>query len=341
MISLGDFQITDPIHFIPKEIEKSIKEKGVYEKDTFIIKIWTDYKHQNEETEGSYENDDLMFAIQNKDKNLYFLGVVNYIFKREGYCINTYSNGDIYFGYFRNDQRNKQGIYEYKPKKEKNKNIYSYYYGLWKNDLLHGYGTYLWLEESENNISFNNFEKSNFYAFSGISTKGEFEKGALIRKDNNKYFVYFGTFSPTKKKDGKNCFYYISNLEELCYGTFKNGKFVEGYVAKFSQNGTLTRLIKYKRIKNKKSSKVKNLNPKDEKYSKSISMIRNVLMSKDYFGIIYKEFGKMVKFRNEKMNNIDMIFSDKYIEVMGCFSTFNNITLYKDIEKNVEFFDIN
>ena len=240
-----------------------------------------------------------------------------------------------------NDQRNKQGIYEYKPKKEKNTILYSYYYGLWKNDLFHGYGTYLWLEESENKIPFNNFEKANFYAFTGISTKGEFEKGAYLRKDNNKYFVYFGTFSPTKKKEGKNCFYYISNLEEICYGTFKNGKFVEGYVGKFNQNGTISQLFKYKRIKFKKTSKIKNLNPKNEKYSKTLLMIRNVLMSKDYFGIIYEEIGKIVKFRNEKMNVMDMIFSDKYVEVMGCFSTFNNISLYKDIEKNVEFFDIN
>ena len=338
MISLEDSQITDPIHFNSKEIEKSIKEKGIYENGTFIIKLWTDDKFLKEEND---ENNDLMFAIQNTDKNLYFIGVVNYIFKREGYCINTYLNGDIYFGYFKNDQRNKQGIYEYKSKKEKNKTLYSYYYGLWKNDLLNGYGTYLWLEERENKIPFTDFEKANFYAFTGISTKGEFEKGALLRKDNNKYFVYFGTFSSTKKKDGKNCFYYNSNLEEICYGTFKNGKFIEGCVGKFSQNGTLNQLIKYKRIKFKKTSKIKTLNPKDEKYSKTISMIRNVLMSKDYFGIIYQEIGKIIKFRNEKMNNLDMIFSDKYVEVMGCFSTFNNISLYKDIEKNVEFFDIN
>ena len=30
--------------------------------------------------------------------------------------MNKYSNGNEYFGYYRNDLRNKQGIYIYKPK---------------------------------------------------------------------------------------------------------------------------------------------------------------------------------------------------------------------------------
>ncbi len=334
-------QTSNPIKFNPKEIEKAFQENNIFEKDEFIIKLWNENNKIKEGQEEEQSDENLMFAIQNKDKIFPFLGVVNYIFKREGYCLNTYFNGDVYFGYFKNDERNKQGIYEYKPKKEKNEILYQYYYGLWKNDLFNGYGIYLWLKENENTIPFNNFENSNFYAFVGISSKGQFEKGAFLRKENNKYSVYFGTFSATGKKEGKNCFYYNSNLEELCYGTFKNGKFIEGFVSKFNQNGVIKMLIRYKRIKHKKTSKVKNLNPKEDKYSKNLSMIRNVLMSMDYFGIIYEEIGKIIKFRNEKMNNIDMIISEKYIQVMGCFNTFNKISLYKDIEKNVEFFDFN
>jgi hypothetical protein len=338
MFFIGEVQIVNPLKFNSTEIEKSFQEKGIYEKDSFIIKLWT-YTDQNEEkSEEAEEN--LMFAIQNKDKNLPFLGVVNYLFKREGYCLNSYINGDIYFGYYKNDQRNKQGIYEFKLKKEENKILYQYYYRLWKNDLFNGFGIYLWLKENDNKIPFNDFENSNFYAFVGISSKGVFENGALLSKENNNYSVYFGTFSPTGKKEGKNCFYYNSNLEELCYGTYKHGKFIEGFVCKFNQNGVIKMLIKYTKNKIKKTSKIKNINPNEEKNSKTLTMIRNVLMSKDYFGIIYEEIGKIIKFRNEKMNNIDMIYSDKYVQVMGCFSTFNQVSLFKDIEKNVEFFDI-
>ena len=99
-------------------------------------------------------------------------------------------------------------------------------------------------------------------------------------------------------------------------------------------------LIKYSRSKVKKSSKIKNIAPNEEQISKSLTMIRNVLMSKDYFGIIYEEIGKIIKFRNENMNNIDILLTDKYSKVMSCFSTFNNASLCKDIEKNVEFYEI-
>ena len=134
--------------------------------------------------------------IQNKDESLPFLGIVNYYFKREGYCLNTYLNEDKYFGYYNSDQRNKQGIYQFKPIKQGNKILYQYYYGLWKNDYFNGFGIYLWL---------------------------------------------------------------------------------------------------------------------------------------------YEEIGKIIKFRDESMTNFDMIITDKYTQVMSCFSTFNKISLCKDIETNIEF----
>ena len=334
MLPLTETQLSNSIKFSSNEIEKSIKEKGFYEKDSFLIKLWNDENKFGIQDEENDEN--LMFALQNKDKNISFLGVINYIFKREGYCLNTYLNNDIYFGYYKNDQRNKQGIYEYKPIKEENTTLYQYYYGLWKNDLFNGYGTYLWLREKNNKIPFNDFDNANFYSYVGILTKGKFEKGALLKKENNNYFVYYGTFSPDGKKEGKNCFYYNSNLEEICYGIFKKGKFIEGFVGKYSASGDINLLFKYKREKLKKTSKVKQLHPKKAKITKELFTIRNVLMSKDYFGEIYEEIGKIIKFRNENMNNIDMILSDKYIQVMKCFSSFNKITLYKDIENNVE-----
>ena len=337
MFSQEKVQISNQMIFNSKEIEKSLKEKGVYEKDFYQIKLWTENAQFKEKAENFDEN--LMFAIQNKDKNMPFLGIVNYIFKRDGYCLNTYLNGDKYFGYYKNDQRNKQGIYEYKSKKEENHILYQYYYGLWKDDLFNGYGMYLWLKEKDKIMPFNDFESANFYTFLGISEKGKFQKGALLGKDKNNYFVYYGNFSPKGKKEGEKCFYYDSNLEELCYGTFNNGKFIEGFVGKFNQKGVLAMLIKYTKSKLKKTSKIKKIIPSEERISKTLTMIRNVLMSKDYFGMVYEEIGKIIKFRDEKMNNIN-ILSDNYAQIMSCFSSFNKVSLCKDIEKNIEFLDI-
>ena len=335
MITPQEVQKATPMIFSSTEIKNTLKDKGIYQKDSFTIKLWSEGEDIKEKTEE--QDEDLMFAIQNKDESLPFLGIVNYYFKREGYCLNTYLNEDKYFGYYNSDQRNKQGIYQFKPIKQGNKILYQYYYGLWKNDYFNGFGIYLWLYEDENKAPLNDFEKSNFYAYVGNCKKGQFEKGALLRKENNNYFVYYGTLSSLGLKEGNKCFYYNSNLEELLYGTFKNGVFTEGYICKYNENGILDKLVRYKKSKTKNNAKAERIVPKKDKTYKTLNTIRDVLMSKDYFGILYEEIGKIIKFRDENMSNFDMIITDKYTQVMSCFSTFNKISLCKDIEANIEF----
>ena len=222
MITPQEVQKATPMIFSSTEIKNTLKDKGIYQKDSFTIKLWSEGEDIKEKTEE--QDEDLMFAIQNKDESLPFLGIVNYYFKREGYCLNTYLNEDKYFGYYNSDQ----------------------------NDYFNGFGIYLWLYEDENKAPLNDFEKSNFYAYVGNSKKGQFEKGALLRKENNNYFVYYGTLSSSGLKEGTKCFYYNSNLEELLYGTFKNGVFTEGYICKYNENGILDKLVRYIDIKNQK-----------------------------------------------------------------------------------------
>ena len=333
MLIPEQIQKSSPIQFNTKEIQDSLQKTGIYQKDSFTIKIWLDADEYSEDNNKIPEDEDLMFVIQNKDKKSAFLGVVNYYFKREGYCLNTYLNGDIYYGYYSSDCRNKQGLYSYMPKKINEKEmLHQFYYGTWKNDLFNGNGIYLWLrEKNDNNNIFSDFDKSNFQAFIGNSIKGIFNKGALISKEKNNYFVYYGSLSAQGKKEGKNCFYYSANLENLCFGTFKNNIFVDGYVGKFNDNGELIDIIKFKK-NNIKNEVEKVIFDKKDKIYENLSKIRNVLLSKDYFGILYEVFGEIIKFRNEKMNDMEIILSDKYVQVMKSLSTFNNVTLCKDIE---------
>ena len=333
MLIPEQIQKSSPIQFNTKEIQDSLQKTGIYQKDSFTIKIWLDADEYSEDNNKIPEDEDLMFVIQNKDKKSAFLGVVNYYFKREGYCLNTYLNGDIYYGYYSSDCRNKQGLYSYMPKKINEKEmLHQFYYGTWKNDLFNGNGIYLWLrEKNDNNNIFSDFDKSNFQAFIGNSIKGIFNKGALISKEKNNYFVYYGSLSAQGKKEGKNCFYYSANLENLCFGTFKNNIFVDGYVGKFNDNGELIDIIKFKK-NNIKNEVEKIIFDKKDKIYENLSKIRNVLLSKDYFGILYEVFAEIIKFRNEKMNDMEIILSDKYVQVMKSLSTFNNVTLCKDIE---------
>ena len=188
------------IHYNKKDIQKKLNSNKKYLTNNTTIIRWED----------DMNPDAKMYILKNKFNNLPFIGVVNSEFKREGYCVNKYLNGDEYFGYYSNDLRNKQGMYIYKPKYETGKIILrQYYFGLWENDLKEGRGIYLWLKEdksiSKNNYNnksynpFNNFDKADFDAYVGNFEKNKFTKGTLLKKEGDNYFVFHGWLLNSKK----------------------------------------------------------------------------------------------------------------------------------------------
>ena len=58
-------------------------------------------------------------------------------------------------------------------------------------------------------------------------------------------------------------------------------------------------------------------------------------MTKDYFGDLYKEFGQVINFRDRNMNYLEVLNSDKYIDIMNCIIRYNKITIFDVIEKYV------
>ena len=324
------------IHYNKNDIIKKLNQNKKYISGNTTIILWEDDMNTNTE----------MYILKNKFNNLPFIGVVNYEFKREGYCINSYLNGDEYFGYYINDLRNKQGLYIYKPKSEiGNKILRQYYFGLWENDYKEGRGIYLWLNEIRDNRNrniinnksynpFNNFEKANFYAYIGLLKKNKFTKGTLLKKENDNYFVFHGSLQ-NLKKNGKNCFYYSAKLEQILYGAFKDDKFIDGFVGKYDDNGQIKEIIKYK---NKTIINKDKFLPNDniEELSQKLITFRNIIMSKDYFGILYKVFKDAIDFKNKNMNNIDIFNSDLYIDLMDVEASYNQVSIFKDIEKHIK-----
>ena len=323
------------IHFNTKDIEKKLNSNKKYQTNNTTIIRWED--EMNPDTK--------MYVLKNKFNNLPFIGVVNYDFKREGYCVNKYLNGDEYFGNYSNDLRNRQGIYIYKPKYETGKIILrQYYFGLWENDLKQGRGIYVWLKEDKNNSKnsynnksynpFNNFDKANFDAYVGNFDKNKFTKGTLLKKEGDNYFVFHGWFL-NSKKNGKNCFYYSAKLEEILYGTFKDDKFIEGFVGKFDDNGDLKNLIKYK---NKSIIEKDKFEPSDDEkeVAKKILTFRNIIMSQDYFWILYNIFKDAIDFKNANMNNVELFNSYLYLDLLDIAASYNQVSIFKDIEKHLK-----
>ena len=305
-------------------IFKSLDKIGEYknEKLKIIIKKW--------------EDDDVtsnMFIIKIED-DCPFLGVINGLFEREGFGVNTYSNGDNYFGYFSDNERNKHGIYSYKPKLENNQILREYYYGLWKDNYKDGYGIYLWLKENKDKTQFTDFSNSSFKAYVGNITRDVFTKGTLLIKSSNNYFVYHGSFNSQGKKHGDLSFFYSAQKELLLYGSFENDNFISGFLATFDNDGNIIKICKYNQGE---LIDKKNINSFEiEIIEKKMFNFRNLIMAKDYFGDIYKEFGNVIKFKEKHMNNLDILNSDKYIDIMNAVVRYNKITIFKDIEKYVE-----
>ena len=305
-------------------IFKTLDKTGEYKNESLKITI------------KKWEDDDVvgnMFIIKIEGETP-FLGVVNGMFEREGFGVNTYSNGDIYFGYFSENQRNKHGIYSYKPKLEDNFILSEYYYGMWRDDYRDGYGIYLWLRENKSNEPFNNFETSSFNAYIGNISKDIFTKGTLLIKSENNYYIYHGQFNSEGKKHGDLSFFYSAQKELLLYGTFDNDIFISGYIAKFTDEGNIIKINKYfnGKIEEKNESNSKEI----EIVEKIMFNFRNIIMSKDYFGDIYKEFKEVNKFREKNMNNLEILNSDRYIDIMKAAVGYNKISIFRDIEKYVE-----
>ena len=316
---------TNYIRFDTPVVSEAIAKDGFYKTDKITVKRW------GEETQG----DKRMFLVNAEEKSLKFRGIVNCFFQREGYGINEHDNGDKYFGYYKNDVRNGHGIYSFAPTKKGDDLLSEFYYGFWKTDLKCGQGIYLWLRENASKKPFSDFEGANFQAFVGEVERDIFKKGTLLSKEGEDYLVYHGTFDIDGNREGHNCFFYSATLEELCFGEYLDDHFIKGYVAHFDDEGNVKDFLKYEEGKIISKEKL----PEEEfnKNSKIMFDFRNVIMDKDYFGDVYKEFSKVKSFEEENMKTVDIFNSDKYLNLMSVATGYNKVTIYKDIEKNVEY----
>ena len=319
--------------------ESQEQNKIIFDKSLIFKSLdkFGEYKNEKLKTTiKKWEDDDVtsnMFIIK-IEGDCSFLGVINGLFEREGFGVNTYSNGDYYFGYFSENERNKHGIYSYKPKIENNNILSEYYYGSWKDNYKDGYGIYLWLKENKSTKSFSDFSNSSFKAYIGNISRDVFTKGTLLIKSFDNYFVYHGTFNSEGKKHGDLSFFYSAQKELLLYGTFENDNFISGFISTFNDEGNLIKICKYNNGEMVERIDINQI--EIDIVEKIMFNFRNVIMSKDYFGDAYKEFGNVVKFKEKHMNNLDILNSDKYIDIMNAVVRYNKITIFKDIENYVE-----
>ena len=313
---------TEKLHFDKLTLTRDLEGKEEYKEENVIIKKW----------DGDEENEN-MYCAKINNNNIYFLGILNDIFERDGYCINHYSNDDSYFGYYSEDQRDKHGFYEFKPEIKNGKRYQEFYFGLWKNDERDNRGINLWINESNDIEPFSDFDSSNFDAYVGHFENDFYIKGTYLSKEENEYFVYHGFINQNGEREGENCLFYSASLEECLFGKFVRNEFVSGYSCKYDDDGNVKDLCKYEDNNIIQEEDLDNNNV--DEICKKLFVFRNVIMEKDYFGDVYNCFGKAYNFKNNQMKNIDILNSDKYLDIITTAISYNKVTIFNDIEKYV------
>ena len=147
--------------------------------------------------------------------------------------------------------------------------------------------------------------------------------------------VFHGSFDLDGKRDGNKCFFYSASLEEMLFGKYSEDQVVSGYVAHFDEEGNVKEFLKYEdeQITPKEKLGEEEFN----KNSKIMLDFRNVIMGKDYFGDVYNEFKKVKEFEKTKMTSLDIFNSDQSLNLRSVATGYTKVTIFTDIEKNVEY----
>lgn len=287
--------------FLDKEkILGEISKNGQYVTDDIKIKKW-------EGSEGTES-----YLVELAMGNIKYNGVLNKRFERDGYGIHKFSNGDKYFGFFRDDQRNFNGIY-YWPSEEKNGRLYSeMYYGFWRNNNRESSGIYLWLDEPIN-VSDRKFENTCLEAYVGNFENSTYSIGTFLQKTADDYYLYYGKFTPDGHKNDESGFFYSSNYDRLFHGKILNDEIKEGYVFCFDSEGAIENVV-YANFDEKMNITnfilEKDLDQEQkEKESKLCERFRNVILGEDYFGDLYKKVKDITNFVDENLGDVK-VFND-------------------------------
>ena len=313
--------IEDKIYLDKKSVNTSITQNGSYQTQSTHIQKW-----ENEKDTDSY-----IANISNKDIN--FKGILNGYFQREGYGISICpKTKEIYFGYYEDDQRNKQGIY-YWPRANSTSPD-EMYYGFWRDNKKDNRGIYIWLHNKTNN-----FEEANFDAFIGEFELDSYKRGTFISKKDGKYFLYHGNFDENGNKNDNRAYFYSSENDRLIRGKIVNSMFMNGYIAFFnSDSGHIENLVycEFELDSSIKTMvKMEDIAENKKKFvSNELNNFRSVILKDDIFGNVFKRYHEIMNFINTNMHNIE-VFNDKnkYPQIIKLCSNYKELYLFQDIEQ--------
>jgi hypothetical protein len=335
---------TNIIELDKAKIDEKIAESGEYTSEGIFIKKWSPHKEENEEEqENPSDKKEENKYISTLEKNGFqYSGSLNDKFKRDGYGLEIFNNGDKYFGQYDSDLRNENGIYYYASTKDNENenpdNIQTEcYLGQWKNNVKDRNGIYIWMDEPENNFEFDN---ANFDAYVGEFEEEKYLRGTYLSKLKNEYYLYHGNFDKEGKKSDDNAYFFTSKSNKIFHGKVIKDVLQNGYLGSIDEEGETVKDIVYCKFNEDGSVndviEEKRLNAEEiEDEKRNIVNFRTIIFDGDYYGKIYNKF-KKIKNKIDKLGDMVSVLEgeESIAEINKILNKYSKKNIYFDIEEN-------
>ena len=310
------------------KIDETIASSGKYEENGIFIKKW-----EGGESESDTQDRYITEISKNNSK---YIGTLDQKFKRDGYGLQIFENGDKYFGQFSQDQREEEGIYFWCPISNETNTQSELFLGNWKDNKKYNSGMYLWIDEPQNNIE---YENADLDAYVGELENEKYTRGTYLSKKEKNLSLYHGNFDKEGKKTGDNAFFYTSQTNRIFFGKINKDVLLSGYLGSvdesdevkdlvfcnFNEDGSVKEILEMSKLNQEEAEDAK----------KKIALFKEVIFDGGYFKKIYNKYLKV-------KNKVDNIFCDVAIfdkkdylpDIKKLLSKYKRKNIYIYIEEN-------
>ncbi len=251
------------------------------------------------------------FIVNYQNEFTSYVGFINYLFEREFFGINYFSDGSIYLGEFNRNLINGLGLFIYNNKK-------NLYFGNFENFEKKGEGLYIWKTTNDLNSS---LIDEDFTCFIGQIEDKIMIDGIYIKKINDEKIIYKGKFKNDNFDDEKGLLIDIKD-NKFYIGKFKENKFIDGLISSYDNKENEFEIIETKIFN-------KDINDED---------VKKILETNTKFIIQILEYDIFIQVHNYYTTMLAI--ANEYREI-ECFKNYsldlftNKLLSYKDFIINI------
>jgi len=251
------------------------------------------------------------FIVNYQNEFTSYVGFINYLFEREFFGINYFSDGSIYLGEFNRNLINGLGLFIYNNKK-------NLYFGNFENFEKKGEGLYIWKTTNDLNSS---LIDEDFTCFIGQIEDKIMIDGIYIKKINDEKIIYKGNFKNDKFDDKKGLLIDIKN-NKFYIGKFEKNEFIDGLISSYDNKENEFEIIETKIFN-------KDINDED---------VKKILETNTKFIIQILEYDIFIQVHNYYTTMLAI--ANEYREI-ECFKNYsldlftNKLLSYKDFIINI------